>query len=603
MWQYEAPLRHMRFVIDEVLQAPAHWRATPAFVELDADTAAQVIKQAARFAQDVLQPLNGPGDRQGCRLEGADVKTPDGFPQAWAAFVEGGWPALACDPADGGQGLPQLLNAALYEMLCAANHGWTMYPGLLHGACETIRHHASPALRARYLPKLVSGQWLAAMALTEPQAGSDLGLVRTRAQPQADGTLRVDGGKIFISGGDHDLADNIVHLVLCRLPDAPAGTKGLSLALVPKWLPDGQRNGMACDGLEDKLGIHGSATCVMRYEGATGWMVGAPHGGLTAMFLMMNAARLHVGLQGLGHLEMAAQNARRQAHERLQMRAGTRPAGAPAPVPGAPDPIAWHPAMRRTLLDLQAVAEGLRIVAYHAAVQIDNADHHADATQRARAAAEAALLTPVVKAFCTQQGFRGASDALQVWGGYGYVRDQGIEQTLRDARIAMIYEGTNEIQAIDLLQRKVLGTAAGAFDAWLDRLMPAAPLAAGVPAPLTPGAPAPIATDAGFSAALVAQIGEARRARDGLRKLAAADAEAPLRVADDFLAGIGHLLLAWAWHATARAAAEGLRRGDDAAWYTERIALARHGIDWVLPQAAVHWQRVRGCAALGVVPE
>ncbi len=588
MYRYDAPLREMRFVIEEVLRAPDDWRATPGFADLDPDTAAEVLQQAARFASEVLQPLNAPGDREGCRLDGGRVKTPAGFAQAWAAFVEGGWPALACEPDLGGQGLPQVLNAALFEMLSAANHAWVMYPGLLHGAYETIKAHGSPALREAYLPKLVSGQWLAAMALTEPQAGSDLGLVRTGATSQADGSLRITGGKIFISGGDHDLTDNIVHLVLCRLPDAPPGTKGLSLALVPAVLPDGTRNAMHCDGLEHKMGIHGSATCVMRYEAATGWLIGEPNRGLSAMFVMMNAARLHVGLQGLGHLEMAAQNARRYAAERVQMRAARRPEGAPS----APaDPIAWHPAMRRTLRDLQALSEGLRVVAYRAAMVIDVLEQHPDAQRRAAAAAEAALLTPVVKAFCTQQGFDGASAALQVFGGYGFLRDYGIEQTLRDVRIAAIYEGTNEIQAIDLLVRKVLGPSGLAFEEWLDALADDASADAGA--------------DAGdgvqLAAALRQQIAFAHEALTALRAGAARDAEAPFRVADDFLAGVGHLLLAWAWCVSARAARRAADRGGDAAWLAERVSLARHGAEWILPQAAVHWQRVRSMAALGAV--
>lgn len=559
-YRYEAPLREMRFVIEQVLQAPQQWQALPALADLDMDTAAEVLNQAARFTSEVLQPLNGPGDRQGCRLVDGRVKTPDGFAAAWRAFVDGGWPALAISPEQGGQGLPQLLNAALFEMLAAANHGWTMYPGLLHGACETLMHHGSAELKAMYLPKLVSGEWLAAMALTEPQAGSDLGGVRTAAVPQADGSLAVSGGKVFISGGDHDLSDNIVHLVLCRLPDAPAGSKGLSLALVPSVLPDGRRNTLFCDGLEHKLGIHGSATCVMRYEAATGWLVGEPHRGLAAMFLMMNAARLHVGLQGLGHLEMAQQNARRYALERQQFRG----------------PISQQPAMRRTLLSLQAVAEGLRVLMYRGAMRLDEAEHHPDPARRAAAAAEASILTPVLKAFGTQQGFQGASDALQVWGGYGYVAEYGIEQTLRDARIAMIYEGTNEIQAIDLLQRKLLGPAGPAFDALLLDLQTTV-----------------TATPEGQL--LRGQLQDAADALHAVRAQSTADPEAPLRVADDFLAGTGHLLLAWAWCATLQAA----RPGD--AWQRQRSDVAQHGLAWVLPQAAVHWARVRRLAGLGAV--
>jgi hypothetical protein len=341
------------------------------------------------------------------------------------------------------------------------------------------------------------------------------------------------------------------------------------------------------------MGIHGSATCVMRYEAATGWLIGEPNRGLSAMFVMMNAARLHVGLQGLGHLEMAAQNARRYAAERVQMRAARRPEGAPS----APaDPIAWHPAMRRTLRDLQALSEGLRVVAYRAAMVIDVLEQHPEAHRRAAAASEAALLTPVVKAFCTQQGFDGASAALQVFGGYGFLRDYGIEQTLRDVRIAAIYEGTNQIQAIDLLVRKVLGPSGAAFEVWLDVLADDA----------SGDASAEAGADAGdcvqIAAALRQQIAFAHEALTALRAGAARDAEAPFRVADDFLAGVGHLLLAWAWCVSARAARHAADRGGDAAWLAERISLARHGAEWILPQAAVHWQRVRSMAALGAVP-
>jgi alkylation response protein AidB-like acyl-CoA dehydrogenase len=556
LFAYAAPLDQMRFVIERVLGAPAAWAAIPAFADLDMDTAAEILAQAGRFSSEVLQPLNAPGDRQGCRLADGRVKTPDGFAAAWRAFVDGGWPALAGPPQWGGQGLPQLLDAALFEMLVSANHGWTMYPGLLHGACETIQAHGSETLKARYLPKLVSGEWLAAMALTEPQAGSDLGAVRTKAEPQADGSLVVTGGKIFISGGDHDLTENIVHLVLCRLQDpanpAPPGSKGLSLVLVPAVRPDGSRNAVAADGLEHKMGIHGSATCVMRYAGATGWLVGEPHRGLPAMFVMMNAARLHVALQGLGHLEMAAQNAARYAAGRVQFKA----------------PIDRHPATQRTLLRLRAVADGLRVVMYRAAMRLDEAAQHPDAAVRTAASAEASLLTPVLKAFGSQQGFLGASDALQVWGGYGYVADYGIEQTLRDARIGMIYEGTNEIQAIDLVQRKLLGGAGPAFDTLLDGLL----------------------RDAGDDAcgtALRGQVAQVREALGALQAAAAADATAALRVADEVLAGCGHLLLAWSWAAIWRAADR-----DDPADRARRAA-ALHGVRWVLPQAGVHWERVR----------
>ena len=565
MWHYDAPLRHMRFVVERVLGCPADWSRLAAFDGLDADTAAEVLQQAARFASEVLQPTNAGGDREGCTLKDGNVTTPTGYREAWRAFVDGGWPALACEPEVGGQGLPQVLNAALYEMLAACNHGWTMYPGLLHGAYETLKSHGSEALKAGYLQQIVSGEWLAAMALTEPQAGSDLGLLRTRAEPQPDGSLRVSGSKIFISGGEHDLTDNIVHLVLCRVAGAPPGSKGLSLALCPKWLPDGTRNAIRCDGIEKKMGIKGSATCALSFEGATGWLVGEPNRGLAAMFVMMNAARLHVALQGLGHLEMAAQNALAYANERVQMR----------------EPVATHPAVRRTLWRLRARVEGERVVAYWTAQLLDESEQHPDAAVRQRALQLVALLTPVAKAFFTEHGFRGAAEAQQVWGGYGYVHDYGIEQTVRDSRIAMIYEGTNEIQAIDLVQRKLLDDG-GARLAWL--LAEFADEAARCRA-------MPALDE--FAQALDAQATAVRDGVGALRAGVAEDPEWPLRVADDVLHGIGHALLAWAWARSARAAVPGIVDP----WKADKLRAARFGVQWLLPEAAHRWLRVHARAA------
>ena len=370
MWSYTPPLRDMQFVIEDVLDAPAAWRGMPDFAELDADTARAVLDEAGKFAAGVLAPINAAADLQGCRWHDGEVRTPDGYREAYAAYVAGGWAALSCDPEDGGQGLPALLNAAFNEMITAANHGWTMYPGLLHGAYDCLRAHGSAALKAGYLRQLASGEWLATMNLTEPQAGSDLGLLRSKAEPQADGSYRLSGSKIFISGGEHDLSDNIVHLVLARLPDAPAGTQGISLFLAPKLLPDGRRNAIRCDGIEKKMGIKGSATCAMSFDGATGWLIGDAHRGLNAMFVMMNSARLHVALQGLGHLEAAQQNALAYARERIQ---------------GRGQPIAAHPAVRRTLWSLRALAEGQRVIAYWAAMLLDEAYHHPDAARRALA--------------------------------------------------------------------------------------------------------------------------------------------------------------------------------------------------------------------------
>lgn len=565
-YHYEAPLDDMRFVIERVLRAPASWQACAAFGELDIDTGAAVLEEAARFASEVLQPLSAPGDIEGCtRAPDGSVRTPTGWPAAYRAFVDAGWPALPCDPAWGGQGLPLLLDAALREMLSACNHGWNMYPDLLHGAYETIKAQGSSELKARYLEDIATGRVLAAMALTEPGAGSDLGALRTKAELQPDGSLRVSGHKIFISGGEHDLTEQIVHLVLCREAGMPAGSKGLSLALVPKWLPDGSRNTMHCDGIEKKMGIKGSATCAMRYEAATGWRLGEPGRGLAAMFLMMNSARLHVGLQGLGHQEMATQNALRYAREREQFRA----------------PIAQHPAMRHLLLRLRAQCEAQRVIAYRAALAIDESHHHAELAVRERQGRIAALLTPVVKAACTAAGFHGAAAAQQVWGGYGYVHEYGVEQTVRDARIAMVYEGTNEIQAIDLVQRKLLADGGRTLRELALEWRAEAEACAADPAL------------GDFAAALHQQLALAEGGLQALQRAAAADTAAPLRVADEVMAGLTLALMAWAFAASARAAAGHA----DAAFAQRKLRHMRYGVQWLLPQAAVHWQRV-GDAAL-----
>jgi alkylation response protein AidB-like acyl-CoA dehydrogenase len=590
MWHYRAPVADMLHLMTRVLGAPASWATMPAFDGLDAETAREVLEQAGKFAGDVLAPTNGPGDLAGCTWTQDGVRTPEGFASAYRTFVEGGWPALACAPEAGGQGLPQLLNMVLYEMLTSANHAWMMYPGLLHGAYEVLLHHAVPELRERYLHKVASGDWLATMNLTEPQAGSDLGLVRTKAEPvggaaAANGApVLISGNKIFISGGEHDLTDNIVHLVLCRLVDAAPGTKGLSLAIVPKVLPDGTRNTVFCDGIEKKMGIKGSATCQMRFERAQGWLVGEPNRGLAAMFLMMNAARLQVAMQGVGHLEAATQNAWRYAEERVQMRAARRPAGA---APAAADPIAWHPAVRRTLLTLQARTDAVRTIAYWTAIWLDESQKHPVANRREAAAAHVAFLTPIAKAFFTELGHRSADEALGVWGGYGYVHEYGIEQAVRDSRIALIYEGTNEIQAVDLMTRKLLddgGRRAAALRALMQE-------------------EAEACDGTAFGDALAEQLECWRQADAALIEGAAEDSEWPLRVADDYLMAVGHALMAWAWARIARCAHDPARLplpgGRTAAQWFDA---ARFGVEWLLPQAATHWTRVRRSeAALPVI--
>lgn len=569
---YRAPLGDMQFVLQHWLRADRDWPDLPAFAEVDMALASQVLEEAARFSQELLAPLNTPGDRQGCRLVEGEVLTPEGFPGAYRAFVDGGWPALACAAEQGGQGLPQVLEAALQEMLYASNHAWAMYTGIAHGAYLCLKTHASAELQQRFLPGIVSGETLPTMCLTEPQAGSDVGLLRCRAEPQGDGRYAVSGSKLFISGGEHDLTRDIVHLVLARLPDAPPGSRGVSLLLVPKWLENGERNGVHCDGLEHKLGIRGSATCALRFEGATGWLVGEANGGLAAMFVMMNSARLHVGLQGLGHAEAAWQQARDYALERRQMRAPKRPEGmAPALV----DPIHLHPAMRRILLELRVRSEGMRALGYWVAHWLDIAEQSPDPARRARAGKLAALLTPIVKASFTAQGFELASKALQVFGGYGYTAEFPIEQTLRDSRIAMIYEGSNEIQANDLLLRKVLGDGGEAFGLLLGELREEV-----------------AATRSVFADALGELCDGLDVLLPELRAFAAEDGEYPYRAAGDFLQLCSILLLAFAWARSARCAeglAEPLRR--------EKLESAGFCFDYLLPEFDRQMAAVRAARA------
>ncbi|MDP4573265.1 acyl-CoA dehydrogenase [Pseudomonas sp. LPH60] len=579
MWSYQAPLRDMQFVLEHWLEAPEAWRRSPAFEALDLPLALQVLEQAGRFSQDVLAPLNASGDRQGCRWADGQVSTPQGFAEAYRAYVEGGWPALACAEALGGQGLPQLLDAALQEMLYASNHAWAMYTGIAHGAYLCLKTHGAPWLQERYLPGIISGASLPTMCLTEPQAGSDVGLLRCRAEPQADGSYRLSGSKLFISGGEHDLTDNILHLVLARLPGAPEGSRGISLFLVPKRLERGQGNGVRCDGIEHKMGIKGSATCSLVFEAAQGWLVGEAHRGLAAMFVMMNSARLHVGLQGLGHVEAAWQNARDYAGERQQMRAPLRPAGVAAQ---AADPIRYHPAMRRVLLELRATSEGLRAIGYWAAHLLDQAEHHPEPPVRRQADQLAQLLTPIIKAFFTEQGFRQASNALQVFGGYGYVAEFAIEQTLRDSRIAMIYEGSNEIQANDLLLRKVLGDGGQGFALLLEQLRDEAGHSAQVP------------ECAGFARSL-ADLAEALQALVAqVQQWALEDAEYPYRAAGDFLALCGLSLLALAWTRAARVSRR-LPEGDPLRG--AKLETAGFFFSYLLPQVEQRMTAVRSARA------
>jgi alkylation response protein AidB-like acyl-CoA dehydrogenase len=525
---YQANPADTAFLLFDVLDAPSRLQDLRSLAQADQPLMQQVLNEAGKFVGEVIAPLSTVGDIVGCKWIDGAVTTPPGFRAAYQAFVAGGWPALAAAEADGGQGLPRVLEAVLYEWLSAANHGWTMAPGLLHGAYECLRQHGSEALKQVYLPRIASGEWLATMCLTEPQAGSDLGLVRTQAAPVDDSDIHaVTGTKIFISGGEHDLTDNIVHLVLARLPGAPAGPKGLSLFLVPKLLQDGARNAVVCERIEEKMGLHGSPTCVMRFDGARGWLIGQPGAGLQAMFVMMNAARLQVALQGIGLLDAAWQKADTYARERRQMRAPVVPASR-GPTDAA-DLICEHPAMRRILDTQRAWVDGGRLLAYHTALLLDVAKHHPDHAERAAAERWCNLVTPVLKAAFTQQAFTGASDCLQVFGGHGYVREWGIEQIVRDARVTMLYEGTNEIQAIDLLLRKVLPDGGQAMGLLLLSLR--ASLDAGID------------TDA----EALRRLAELRYIGTSIAAASATDAALPNAVADDYLRAVALVLLCWAW--------------------------------------------------------
>ena len=575
MSDYQPRPADIQFILQDVLAAPAALQSLPAYADVDAALMAQVLEESARFVGEVVAPLQTVGDAVGAQhalVQGrGQVTMPPGFREAYQRFWQSGWPALACAVEDGGQGLPAVLEATLYEMLSAANHGWTMAPGLLHGAYECIQHHASAELKAQYLAKVASGEWLATMCLTEAHAGSDLGQVRTRAVAQADGSYAISGSKIFISGGEHDLSDNIVHLVLARLPDAPPGPKGLSLFLCPKFYLDGSRSAVYCDRIEEKMGLHGSPTCAMRFDQAKAWIVGEVGRGLNAMFVMMNAARLHVALQGIGLLDAAWQKADAYAQERRQMRApGKGRASGAVGCVGALDQadlIAEHPAMRRILDTQRAWVDCGRVLAYTTAVELDVIKHHADAARRAQAQRWCALVTPVLKAAFTHQAFYGGSECLQVFGGHGYVREWGIEQIVRDARVAMIYEGTNEIQAIDLLVRKVLADGGASLVALLEELASQLPL--GLQA----------------SAAAQQRFSQLREVTDALVQAATDNSTLAYWVADDYLRLVAMALLGWAG-----ARIEAASAADAPRWRTPQHALQR----WVLPEFNMRLAIIRG---------
>ena len=583
--QYTPPIRDMEFILHEVLGVMQEWSALPPHRELDQDTVHAVLEEAGKFAVQLLLPLNQSGDAQGCSFDVAthSVRTPEGFALAYQQYVQGGWPALSCAAIYGGQGLPVAMNQCLYEMLNSANMAWTMYPGLSHGAYDCLHAHGTQAQKRQYLPKLTSGEWTGTMCLTEPHCGTDLGLLRTRAEPVAgvvaadqDAPYSITGQKIFISAGEHDLAQNIVHLVLARLPGAPAGNKGISLFLVPKFLVQtdgtlGQRNAIVCSRIESKMGIHANASCQMDLQGALGTLVGEPHQGLRAMFVMMNAARLGVGNQALGLTELAWQNALHYAKERRQMRSLSRHKGHSE---HAADAIIVHPDVRRMLLTAKAYAEGARAIALYCALLLDKEQHHPDAAVRNASRDLVALFTPVVKAFCTDNGFEATNMCMQVLGGHGYIRENGMEQLVRDARITTIYEGTNTIQGLDLLGRKVLGNQ-GATLKQFGKLVAELIEAEGVNENMSDFI-TPLAMLSDKMTKFTTEIGF--KALQNRAEVGAA--------ASDYLRVVGHWLMAYFWACMARSALQQIAAGSTDAFYTAKLQTARFYFAKLFPETA-----------------
>ncbi len=589
---YTPPLRDQQFVIHELLGAADTLKAMPRYKDIDADTINHVVEEAGKFCAEVLLPTNQVGDEEGCTYDPAthEVKTPTGFKEAFDAFREAGWQGLAAEEEYGGQALPHLLQIIFYEMQYSTNQAWAMYPGLTIGAYECLLVHGSKEQKDLYLPKLTSGQWTGTMCLTEPHCGTDLGMLRTKAEPQADGSYRITGNKIFISSGEHDMAENIVHLVLARLPDAPQGTKGISLFIVPKFVPEGSgasatqgtRNDIHCGGIEHKMGINGNSTCQMVLDGATGWLVGEPNKGLNAMFVMMNGARLGVGVQGLGIGEVAYQNAAAYAKDRIQGRSlsGVKAADQQA------DPIIFHADVRKMLLTARAYNEGGRAFAYWVALMADQQIAGATEEDRKFGADMMALMTPVVKAFMTDNGFRTASDCLQVFGGHGYIRAAGMEQFVRDSRINMIYEGTNTIQSLDLLGRKVLmdnGARLKQFGAMITSFIEEYGTRPEMNEFISP----------------LADLGDkVTKLTTELGMKAFGNQDEAGAAAVDYLRVVGHLIYGYFWAKMARVALDRVKADGSKVdpFYVNKLAVARFYFQRLMPETAFHIRSARSGA-------
>ncbi|MEM1110785.1 MAG: acyl-CoA dehydrogenase C-terminal domain-containing protein [Pseudomonadota bacterium] len=592
MPEYKAPLRDISFAMNELLEAEQLFQTLPGYEEATRDLMDAIVEEGAKFAEQILSPLNQSGDEEGCTWSEEGVKTPEGFPQAYHHYVENGWPALAAETEYGGQGMPNLLGIIINELTGTANWSWGMYPGLSHGAIKTLEEHGDAEQKNTYLTKLVEGSWTGTMCLTEAHCGSDLGLLRTKAEPQADGSYAITGTKIFISAGEHDMAENIVHIVLARLPDAPAGTKGISLFVVPKFNVSedggvGERNAVHCASIEKKMGIKASATCVMNFDGAKGYLIGPPNKGLNAMFTFMNTARIGTAIQGLAHAELSLQGALDYARDRLAMRSLTGPKNPDGPA----DPIIVHPDVRRMLLTQKAFVEGIRPFLYYLAMLGDVLDHGSE--EEAKKADDLlAFLTPIAKAFATEVGFESANLGLQVYGGHGFIKEWGMEQIVRDARIASLYEGTTGIQAMDLIGRKVLGSGGKlllGFTENIDQFC-----------------------DAHSDEADAVYINELKRYKDEWIDVSMQIGEKAMQNADeagaaavDYLMYSGYVTLAYFWARSAVLARQKIAEADgDASFYEAKLMTAEFYFERILPRTLAHKEALQsGAENLMQMPE
>ena len=582
MPHYIAPTKDMQYVLNDVLDVKNS--CIPGYADLDADFLSAILEEAGKITSQVLAPLNAVGDQEGCHFENGVIRTPTGFKDAFEQVKEGGWTGIDCDPEFGGQGLPYLVGTAVGEMFASSNMAFGMYQGLTHGAYSAIHAHGTEAQKQTYLPNMVSCDWTGTMNLTEPHCGTDLGLMRTKADPQADGTFKITGQKIFISAGDHDLSDNVIHLVLAKIPGGPDGVKGISLFIVPKFMVNedgslGARNAVAVGKIEEKMGIHGNATCVMNYDGATGFLLGEEHKGMRAMFTMMNEARLGVGLQGYSQAEVAYQNAVAYAKDRLQGRDVT---GVKNP-DGPADPLIVHPDIRRNLMDQKSFVEGARAFTFWGASLIDQAHREGDADANGLIS----LLTPVIKGFLTDKGYEYASAAQQVYGGHGYIEEWGMSQFARDARITMIYEGANGVQALDLVGRKLAQDGGKHVMAFFEMVKNFA----------SENKEWDDDFDRDFLGPLKAASKDLQAAGMYFMQNGMKNPNNALAGSYDFMHMFGHVCLGLMWTRMGKASIEALKNGaDDAAFHETKIKTGRYYMARQLPATALHLARIQSGA-------